>query len=107
MIVVLIIMGTHIFKRHKTSSIVLLLYCIWWLWIVSYFLFPTQYAGPICDFRPVAMVLGSATGGLGLSVGFTIKSILSKEPERFDYLLFLGFVSFPLVLGGLCLIGNA
>ena len=96
-----------IFKRHTTSNYFLGLYFLWWAFVLFYMFSASKQIKPVCDFSPLAIVVVSFFLGVIYSLGFFIASMTTPEPKKTDYLIFIGFITLPLFLGGIYLVSNA
>jgi len=96
-----------ILKRHTKSKLLLGLYSLWWTFVLYYCFSLTKHIKPTCDFSPLAIVFISMLLGLIYTLGFLIKSLTTKEPNKTDYLLFLGVITFPLLVGGLYVVSES
>jgi hypothetical protein len=89
-----------ILKKHTKSTIFLGIYALWWAFVLYYCFCTAKNIKPTCDFSPIAFVFVSFILGLIYSIGFLIKSLTVGEPEKTDYLIFLGMIMLPLIIGG-------
>jgi len=96
-----------ILKRHAKSKSLLGLYFLWWIFVLYYCFSLTKQIKPTCDFSPLAIGFISLLLGFIYAAGFLIKSITTKEPNKTDYLIFLGLITSPLVIGGLYVMSNS
>ncbi len=96
-----------ILKRHTTSTFLIGVYFLWWPFVIYYYFSLTAHIKPACDFSPLGIVFISLFLGFIYASGFLLKSLTTKEPSSTDYLIFLGLITLPLVLGGLYLMSNA
>jgi len=69
--------------------------------VVIYCFSSAKNTRPICDFSPYAITFISFLSGLVYSIGFLVKSLTTRESAKTDYLIFLGMIMLPLVIGGL------
>jgi len=93
-----------IFKRHTKSFIFLGLYFIWCLLVLYYYFSRPKPTMPTCDFSPILIIPISFLMGIIGIIGFSIKSFTSKEQQRIDYIIFLGIVIIPVIIGGFYLV---
>ena len=96
-----------ILKRHTKSKLLLGLYFLWWTFVIYFCLSLTKQIKPTCDFSPLAVVFISLLLGFIYTTGFLIKSLTTKEPNKTDYLIFLGIITLPIVIGGLYVMSNS
>lgn len=96
----------EIFKRHINSTYFLGLYFMWWIFVLYYWFSLTNQIKPICDFSPFVIIFISLIAGFIYAIGYLIKSLTTQEPNKTDYFIFLGLVTFPLVIGGLYVMSN-
>lgn len=96
-----------ILKRHTKSSILLGLYFLWWTFVIYYCFSLTNHIGPTCDFSPIGIVFISLLLGFIYTLGFLIKSLMTKEPGKTDYLTFIVLITFPLGIGGFYVMSNS
>ena len=96
-----------ILKRRPKSTILLGLYFLWWTFVIYYCFSLTKHIKPTCDFFPFGIVLISSLLGFIYVLGFLIKSLATKEPNKTDYLTFLGLIIFPLIMGGFYVMSNS
>ncbi len=96
----------NILKRHTKSTFLLGIYFLWWSFIIFYCFSIIKHITPVCDFSSIAIVFISFLLGLIYALGFLIKSYTTREPYRTDYLIFLGIITLPLVIGGFYVISN-
>ena len=89
----------NLFKKHKTSTVFLLLYIVWWIFVWRWFSSDSSAYPNSC---------GAANGGLLMLtilisviyfIILLIKTAISKEEKRWDYLFFLGIVFFSSIVG--------
>jgi hypothetical protein len=96
-----------ILNRHTKSKYLLGLYFLWWTFVTYYCFSLTNHIKPTCDFSPLGIIFISMLLGFIYSTCFIIKSFTSKEPIKTDYLIFLGLITFPLIIGGMYLMTNS
>ena len=96
-----------ILKKHSKSKLLLGLYFLWWTFVLYYCFSLTNQIKPTCDFSPLAIVFISLLLGFIYAIGFLIKSLTTGEPNKTDYLIFLGLITIPLVIGGLYVMSNS
>jgi hypothetical protein len=86
------------FKRHKTSTIFLVIYYLWWCFLVNFFISGSSAYPNSC---------GAANGGLIIYTLFIviiytlillIFIIRFSKQARKDYLLFLGLTLAPILI---------
>lgn len=90
-----------ILKRHPKSKYLLGIYFLWWTFVLYYCFSLIKQIKPTCDYSPLAIVFISLILGFVYAIGSLIKSLTTQEPNKTDYLIFLGLTTFPLVIGGL------
>jgi hypothetical protein len=96
-----------ILRRHTKSKVLLGLYFLWWIFVLYYCFSLTKQIKPTCDFSPLAIVFISLLLGFTYAIVFFIKSLTTREPNKTDYLIFLGLITLPLVIGGLYVMSNS
>ena len=96
-----------ILKRHNKSTVLLSIYFLWWTFVIYYCFSLTKHIKPTCDFSPLGITAVSLLLGFIYALGFLIKAIMTKEPNKTDYLIFLVLITLPLVIGGLYVMINS
>ena len=61
----------------------------------------------MCEFSPLVFIYFTPIIGLAYSIAFLVKSFVTKNSTRTDYLIFVAIVTFPIIIGGLYLISNS
>jgi hypothetical protein len=83
------------------------IYLFWWVFIIYYYFLKPPPTQPTCDFSPILFIYLTPIAGVLYSVIFLIKSLTSKKTLSRDYLIFIGIVILPLIIGGLYVMGNS
>ena len=88
-----------IFLRHKISSVFLLLYFIWWV-LVIYAVFLKPANDNHCDFSPLLILFVCPVLAFLYILVLMVRFLQAKRNVyKDDYLIFIGLVTCPLVLG--------
>jgi hypothetical protein len=96
-----------LFKNHKKSFFLSVIFYLWWFFILFYSIGITNRIDLNVGVSAFAFALISITWCTFYVIGFTIKSINSKEPDKTDYLIFLGINILPLLIGGVYVMSNS
>ena len=96
-----------IIKRHTKSKYLLGIYFLWWSFVPYYCFALTMRIKPLCDFSPFVIAFICLFWGFIYASGLIIKSLTTKEPSKTDYLIFLGLITFPLVISAFYLMTNS
>jgi hypothetical protein len=96
-----------ILKRHAKSKFLLWLYFLWWAFVLYYCFSLHKPIKPADDFSAFAIALICLIWGFIYAIGLTIKSLTANEPDKTDYLIFLGLITFPLIVGGIYVMSNS
>ena len=89
----------QLFKRHIISTAFLFLYFSWWLLILCSNYFNDRPNRNICGLPILGVVFITLFIVVVYLAVLSLKISSSKEPKQTDYMIFLGFVLFPAILG--------
>jgi len=95
----------NLFAKHKLSAAFLVVYTLWWLFIIFYYLFRSEQ--PEHDYSGLIFTLISVIIAIFYSAAFLVKYLTTNDVLKTDYLVFIGFVSIPLVIGGFWIMSNS
>ena len=87
-----------IFVRHKLSTVLLVIYTLWWVFVLTWFNSDKAAYPHSCGAANGGLIVLSLFISLLYSLGLLFLIILNKGQKRNDYLKFLGFVLLPAIL---------